>query len=142
MRFLTPRGRGRALQEEAICVFYMRTGYCKYGRMCKFHHPNLTAANAPLPTHLPAQQPPPPHATAATLGDHDRTTPPPPPPTTTTKTPAAATSASVSSGVESTATMALVAPPAMQVVDVASVSPHLVQVNTPALPRDRHPVKT
>ena len=31
-------------QGEKVCSFYMRTGSCKYGENCRFHHPKPTAA--------------------------------------------------------------------------------------------------
>ena len=41
-------------QEEATCSFYLRTGMCKFGTMCKFNHPDLSEAETPLPTFLPS----------------------------------------------------------------------------------------
>ena len=41
-------------QGEAECAFYMRTGMCKYGATCRFHHPVL-----PFP--LPSPSPSPSH---------------------------------------------------------------------------------
>ncbi len=34
------------LQEEKDCAYYMRTGSCKYGVTCKFHHPQPAAMGA------------------------------------------------------------------------------------------------
>lgn len=30
------------LQNEAECAYYLRTGQCKFGNTCKFHHPQPT----------------------------------------------------------------------------------------------------
>jgi hypothetical protein len=34
------------IQEEKDCAYYMRTGSCKYGVTCKFHHPQPAAMGA------------------------------------------------------------------------------------------------
>ncbi|XP_063936910.1 zinc finger CCCH domain-containing protein 67-like isoform X2 [Daucus carota subsp. sativus] len=39
---------------EKVCYFYRRTGSCKYGENCRFHHPNPTAARG-LGTTLPGR---------------------------------------------------------------------------------------
>ncbi|KAL0307159.1 UNVERIFIED_CONTAM: Zinc finger CCCH domain-containing protein 37 [Sesamum radiatum] len=38
-----------SLQDGKACPYYMRTGLCKYGYACKFHHPQPTSAANVLP---------------------------------------------------------------------------------------------
>ncbi|KAF8369810.1 hypothetical protein HHK36_032171 [Tetracentron sinense] len=42
------------LVEEKSCPYYMRTGSCKFGIDCKFHHPQPGAFGAVLPVNGPA----------------------------------------------------------------------------------------
>ena len=36
------------LQNEIECAYYLRTGQCKFGSTCKFHHPQPTNMMVPL----------------------------------------------------------------------------------------------
>lgn len=42
------------LQNEKSCDYYMRTGGCKFGVACKFHHPPPASLGAGLPLNGPA----------------------------------------------------------------------------------------
>ena len=40
-------------QDEKPCPYYMRTGSCKFGVACKFHHPQTASPGAGLPVNGP-----------------------------------------------------------------------------------------
>lgn len=52
------------VQGEKECSYYIKTGQCKFGMTCKFHHP--PPCNVPVPTATPATVPPAP-LSAATI---------------------------------------------------------------------------
>lgn len=39
----------RNLQDAKPCLYYMRTGICKYGQACKYHHPQPATNGNVLP---------------------------------------------------------------------------------------------
>lgn len=41
-------------QGENECSYYMKTGHCKFGVTCKFHHPQVSDAPTPEPPPPPA----------------------------------------------------------------------------------------
>ena len=46
-------------QNEQECAYYLRTGQCKFGTTCKFHHPQLSnlASLHDSPVYPPVQSP-------------------------------------------------------------------------------------
>ena len=46
------------MQGEKECSYYMKTGHCKFGGTCKFHHPELGILSE-TPTMYPSVQPSP-----------------------------------------------------------------------------------
>lgn len=46
------------LQGEKECAFYIKTGQCKFGASCKFHHPQPagTSVTSPAPSFYPTVQ--------------------------------------------------------------------------------------
>lgn len=48
------------MQNEAECAYYLRTGQCKFGNTCKFHHPqpsNMMVAFSGSPVYPAVQSP-------------------------------------------------------------------------------------
>lgn len=46
-------------QGEKECSYYLKTGQCKFGVTCKFHHPQPSGIQVPAPTAGPLPVPPP-----------------------------------------------------------------------------------
>lgn len=38
-----------AVQGEKECSYYLKTGHCKFGITCKFHHPQPSSISMPAP---------------------------------------------------------------------------------------------
>lgn len=55
-------------QDEKSCAYYMRTGSCKFGVACKFHHPQPAPLGAGLPLTEPADSGPLGSSTAPSSG--------------------------------------------------------------------------